>query len=87
MSILWKFLFMQEGIVNRALAIFHIPAISWLGDPDMALTTISMLVVWQFGSSMVLFLAGLKNVPQELYEAASVDGAGKIDNFSGSLFL
>ena len=80
-SILWKFLFMQEGIVNRALAIFHIPAISWLGDPDMALTTISMLVVWQFGSSMVLFLAGLKNVPQELYEAASVDGAGKIRQF------
>lgn len=80
-SILWKFLFMQDGIVNRALAIFHIPSVSWLGDPDIALVTISLLVVWQFGSSMVLFLAGLKNVPQELYEAASVDGASKVRQF------
>ena len=47
----------------------------------MALVTVSLLVVWQFGSSMVLFLAGLKNVPQDLYEAASVDGASKITQF------
>ena len=80
-SILWKFLFMQDGIVNKALAVLHIPAVSWLGDPDMALVTVSLLVVWQFGSSMVLFLAGLKNVPQDLYEAASVDGASKITQF------
>lgn len=80
-SILWKFLFMQDGIVNRMLSIFHIPAVRWLGDPDMALVTICILVVWQFGSSMVLFLAGLKNVPQELYESASVDGAGKVYQF------
>lgn len=80
-SILWKFLFMQDGIVNKALAVFHIPAVSWLGDPNMALVTVSLLVVWQFGSSMVLFLAGLKNVPQELYEAASVDGASKVRQF------
>lgn len=80
-SILWKFLFMQDGIVNKALAVFHIPAVSWLGDSNMALVTVSLLVVWQFGSSMVLFLAGLKNVPQELYEAASVDGASKVRQF------
>ena len=80
-SILWKFLFMQDGIVNKALAVFHIPAVSWLGDPNMALVTVSLLVVWQFGSSMVLFLAGLKNVPRELYEAASVDGASKVRQF------
>lgn len=80
-SILWKFMFMKEGIVNRFLGILRIPAIDWLGVPDTALFTISLLVVWQFGSSMVLFLAGLKNVPQELYEAASVDGASKIRQF------
>ena len=43
-SILWKFLFMQDGIVNKALAVFHIPAVSWLGDPNMALVTVSLLV-------------------------------------------
>ena len=80
-SILWKFMFMKEGIVNRFLGMVGIPAINWLGMPDTALFTISLLVVWLFGSSMVLFLAGLKNVPQELYEAASVDGATKVRQF------
>ena len=80
-SILWKFMFMKEGIVNRFLGMVGIPAINWLGMPDTALFTISLLVVWQCGSSMVLFLAGLKNVPQELYEAASVDGATKVRQF------
>ena len=80
-SILWKFMFMKEGIVNRFLGILGIPAINWLGIPDTALLTISLVVVWQFGSSMVLFLAGLKNVPQDLYEAASVDGASKVRQF------
>ncbi|MCI8831351.1 MAG: sugar ABC transporter permease [Lachnospiraceae bacterium] len=80
-SILWKFMFMKDGIVNQLFRVFGIPAVNWLGMPDTALFTISLLVVWQFGSSMVLFLAGLKNVPQELYEAASVDGAGKIRQF------
>lgn len=76
-SILWRFMFMKEGMLNKMLGALHIPAVNWLGDPDIALVTISLLVVWQFGSSMVLFLAGLKNVPTELYEAASVDGANK----------
>lgn len=76
-SILWRFMFMKDGMLNKILGVVHIPAIDWLGDPDIALVTISLLVIWQFGSSMVLFLAGLKNVPTELYEAASVDGANK----------
>jgi len=76
-SILWRFMFMKEGMLNKFLGILHIPAVNWLGDPDIALVTISLLVIWQFGSSMVLFLAGLKNVPTELYEAAEVDGATK----------
>ena len=80
-SILWKFMFMKEGIINNVLSKVGIPAVNWLGMPDTALVTISLLVVWQFGSSMVLFLAGLKNVPQDLYEAASVDGASKVRQF------
>ncbi|BFT72528.1 sugar ABC transporter permease [Paenibacillus sp. P36] len=77
-SILWRFLFMKEGVVNQALSFLHIPPVNWLGSPHVALGTISMLVVWQFGSSMVLFLAGLKQIPSELYEAAMVDGAGRL---------
>ncbi|WP_077609553.1 carbohydrate ABC transporter permease [Clostridium sp. Marseille-P2415] len=80
-SILWKFMFMKDGMVNKALAFIGIPSVDWLGNPDIALVSISLLVVWQFGSSMVLFLAGLKNVPTELYEAASVDGATKWRQF------
>nr|WP_094550637.1 sugar ABC transporter permease [Petroclostridium xylanilyticum] len=76
-AVLWRFLFMREGLVNKVTSIFHIPAVDWLGNPKIALYTISLLTVWQFGSSMVLFLAGLKNIPSELYEAARVDGASK----------
>jgi oligogalacturonide transport system permease protein len=63
------------------LSFAHIPAIDWLGSPRVALWTISLLVVWQFGSSMVLFLAGLKQIPSDLYEASMVDGAGPIRKF------
>ena len=76
-AILWKVLFMNDGFVNSLLGCFNIEPVKWLGTPDMALVTICMLEIWQFGSSMVLFLAGLKNIPTELYEAASVDGANK----------
>ena len=80
-SILWKFLFSKTGTVNSFLAYFHIPAQDWLGSPNLALFTMGLLVIWQFGSSMVLFLAALKNVPAELCDAARVDGAGKIRTF------
>lgn len=76
-SILWRTLFMREGIVNNFLGNFNLPAIDWLGNPDMSLYTLSTLAVWQFGSTMVIFLAGLKQIPNELYEAAKVDGATK----------
>lgn len=80
-SILWKFLFSKNGTVNTFLAHLNIPALDWLGSPNLALVTMGLLVVWQFGSSMVLFLAALKNVPAELCEAARVDGAGRIRTF------
>lgn len=80
-SIIWRFLFMKEGVINKLLEMINLPSVGWLSNPDVSLITISLLVVWQFGSSMVLFLAGLKQIPHELYEAASVDGAGKIRTF------
>jgi oligogalacturonide transport system permease protein len=80
-SILWRYLFAKEGFINLLLKGIHLKPIDWLGSPDVALFTISLLTVWQFGSSMVLFLAGLKQVPHELYEAARVDGASRIRMF------
>jgi len=80
-AILWKAMFMKEGYINSLLSLFSIPPVSWLGNPSVALYTLSSLVIWQFGSSMVLFLAGLKQIPAELYEAARVDGASTIKTF------
>jgi oligogalacturonide transport system permease protein len=76
-SALWKFLFMRRGVINSLLGLIGLPALDWLGDPRYALFTISLVTIWEFGSSMVLFLAGLKQIPETLYEAARIDGAGK----------
>jgi len=80
-SILWRFLFMSGGMVNRLLNTIGIASIPWLSSPNWSLFTLSLLSVWQFGSSMVLFLASLKQVPEDLYEAALIDGAGRIRTF------
>lgn len=80
-SVLWRVLFMKDGAVNRFFGMFGAPAVNWLTDPDIALFTLSMLQVWQFGSAMVIFLAALKQIPTELYEAASIDGGGKMKQF------
>lgn len=80
-AVLWRFLFAHDGIMNQILSIVHIGPIEWLGDPNTALFTISLLTVWQFGSSMVLFLAGLKQIPSSLYEAAKIDGANRVQSF------
>lgn len=80
-AILWKVLFDTDGVINRFLSYLSIGPINWLGNPDLALYTIGVLTVWQFGSSMVIFLAGLKQIPEELYEAARIDGASGIGSF------
>ncbi|MDD3903691.1 MAG: sugar ABC transporter permease [Sphaerochaeta sp.] len=80
-SVLWKYLFMNQGIINNLLSVVGIPGQDWLGNPNLALGTISLVTVWQFGSSMLLFLAGLKQIPECLYEAARIDGAGKMKIF------
>lgn len=78
---LWRLMFTDTGVVNAFLAKLGIEPISWLGNPDIAMKTIVMMEIWQFGSSMIMFLAALKNVPQTLYEAAEIDGSSKIHSF------
>ncbi len=80
-AILWKILFMSDGAINHILEAVHLPTVQWLGDRNTALVTICLLEIWQFGSSMVMFLAALKQVPANLYEAASIDGAGAVKKF------
>ena len=78
---MWRQIFGIDGLWNSLLSLFGIPGKAWLGQPDYALYLLVLLVVWQFGSSMVIFLAGLKNVPADMYEAAMIDGAGAVKRF------
>ena len=80
-AVLWRFLFQQDGFVNRFIGLFGGEPVPWLSSPTGAMSIIVLLKVWQFGSAMLIFLAALKDVPQDLYEAASVDGATKFHSF------
>ena len=80
-AVLWKALFKNDGVVNTILAMLGFESINFLADKNWALFIICLLRVWQFGSAMVLFLAALKGVPEDLYEAASIDGATKSRQF------
>ena len=80
-SIMWRNMFNDEGIVNHFLNMVGLGSVRWFAEPLAALVMLILLSVWQFGSSMLIFLAGLKNIPSELYEAANVDGAGPARRF------
>jgi multiple sugar transport system permease protein len=80
-SIMWRNIFSNEGIVNSVIGWFGIDPVQWFGNPNASLGMLISLSVWQFGSSMLIFLAGLKNISAELYEAAAVDGARPIRKF------
>ncbi len=80
-AILWKQLFNKEGVLNQFLKLFHIEGKNWIAEPGSALNTLIVLAIWQFGSSMVIFLASLKQIPMDYYDAASIDGAGKAAQF------
>ena len=80
-SLLWRQMFSGDGVFNAALAVFGIPGRTWIGDPSTALYTLILLSVWTFGAPMIIFLAGLRQVPKDLYEAAEVDGAGVVRRF------
>lgn len=81
-AVLWRKLFEKDGLINGFLAVLGFTDLpSWITNPNYALGTLILLTVWQFGSSMIIFLAGLKQIPQEYYDAASVDGANKVRQF------
>ena len=81
-AVLWRRIFAVEGVLNAVLQWFGIPSeIGWLARPDTAIWTLIILAVWQFGSSMLIFLGGLKQIPGTLYEAAIVDGCGRVRRF------
>ena len=81
-AVLWRQMFEVDGLVNQVLRLFGFEATtSWIGDPSTALWTIILLHIWTFGSPMVIFLAGLRQIPGMYYEAASVDGASKWSQF------
>jgi multiple sugar transport system permease protein len=80
-AILWRTIFARDGLVNDFLSIFGIIGPSWISTPQYSLWTIIILAVWQFGSPMIIFLAGLRQIPQDMYEAASIDGASKWRQF------
>ena len=80
-SVLWRVIFMKDGMINHFIGLLGLGPVNWLTDANLALITLSLLQVWQFGSAMVIFLAALKGIPAELYEAASIDGSGKWNQF------
>jgi len=81
-AILWKRMFAPEGVVNTLLGLLGIETtFSWLGSTKTAIWTLIILAVWQFGSSMLIFLSSLKQIPVSLYEAANVDGANGFTKF------
>jgi len=77
-AIVWRYLYHPRyGLLNLMLGWIGIDPIDWLGDPHWAMPAIILLSIWKtFGYNMLIFLAGLQTIPEELYEAASIDGAG-----------
>lgn len=80
-ALVWKELFARKGFINLNLAKLGIPAINWLGNMSTAKWPLILMTVWQFGSSMLIFAAGLKEIPVSLYEAAKIDRANGFQSF------
>ncbi|MED5621983.1 carbohydrate ABC transporter permease [Ideonella sp. BN130291] len=79
-AVIWRYLFhLRYGLVNHALAQIGIAPIDWLGDPHWSMPTIILFAVWKnFGANMIIFIAALQAIPEDLYEAARLDGAGAV---------
>lgn len=81
-AVLWRQLFQGNGTMNQVIySLFGVQGPSWISNPDTAVYTLVILAVWQFGSPMIIFLAGLRQIPKDLYEAAEIDGASKFRQF------
>jgi multiple sugar transport system permease protein len=74
-AVMWRQLFGADGLANAVTGLFGFAPLNWLGNPNTAIWTLILLAVWQFGSPMLIFLAGLRQIPTELYESADIDGA------------
>ena len=81
-AVMWRQIFGRGGLINFLLSLAGITGPAWLGNTKTAIWTLIVLAAWQFGSPMLIFLAGLKQIPLELYESASIDGAGRWDRFA-----
>ncbi len=82
-AVVWKYLYHPRfGLLNRGLALIGIAPIDWLGDPRWAMPAIILLAIWKnFGYNMIIFVAALQSIPEELYEAARMDGASAVQQF------
>jgi ABC-type sugar transport system permease subunit len=82
-ALLWLWVLDADaGVVSATLKALHLPTTSWLGNPNVALYTLAGVTIWKIaGYSMVLFVAGLQDIPRSLHEAAALDGAGRIQRF------
>lgn len=80
-ALVWKQLFARKGLFNSVLAEVGLDTINWFGDQKLALYPLILMSVWQFGSSMIIFAAGLKEIPTSYYEAAEIDGANGFQRF------
>jgi multiple sugar transport system permease protein len=82
-AIVWRYLYHPRyGLLNYFLGLLHLGPIDWLGDPRWAMPAIILLAVWKnFGYNMLIFIAGLQSIPEELYEAAHLDGASAVQRF------
>jgi multiple sugar transport system permease protein len=78
---MWKALLNSEGLFNVLLNAAGLPSVPWLSDPDMAFNSLVLTSLYAFGGIMIIFLAGLKNIPECLYESATIDGAGSVRKF------
>jgi multiple sugar transport system permease protein len=82
-AIVWRYLYhTRYGLLNRGLELIGFGPIDWLGDPKWAMPAIILLAVWKnFGYNMIIFVAALQSIPEELYEAARIDGANPVQQF------
>ena len=79
--IMWQYLFTSDGLVNQFLEIIGLSPVSWYGNPECSIFIIILLRLWEFGSTMIIFLTALRDIPKEYYDAAKVDGCGKVKSF------
>ena len=82
-AVVWRYLYHPNyGLLNYVLATLGVDPIDWLGDPHWAMPAIILMAIWKnFGYNMIIFIAGLQNIPAQLYEAARIDGAGNLQQF------